>query len=244
MTALPSGGLVEMIGFDRRGRLMHESRQIRPSEEVEAKKAEIARRYTRERRPFSQLERILSLRRSQLIRLFKYRDGLHDDEAGRADLRLLLDLGLSGPEAMMVAPWISPGELQHLIDDSNAHPQFWKPDALGNHVELTFEEKVALDIRNINCFDRPKRQVTAFYERRRRERGPDGRPRDPWQNTRFCYLIDPITQEAFTFTTSSWGGRGAVIDLADQIQRKRFFRAGAVPVVELHSAPTSRRSGS
>jgi hypothetical protein len=159
-----------MIGFDRRGRGMHKSRQVRPSENVGAKKAEIARRYSRERRPSSQLERILSLRRSQIIRLFKYRDGLHDDEAGRADLRLLLDLGLSGPEAMMVAPWISPGELQHLIDDSNAHPRFWKPDALGNRVELTFEEKVVLDIRNINCFDRPKHQVTAFYKRRRRER--------------------------------------------------------------------------
>jgi hypothetical protein len=60
-----------MMSFDRRRRLMHEPRQIQPSEEVEAKKAEIARRYTRERRPLSQLERILSLRRSQLIRLFK-----------------------------------------------------------------------------------------------------------------------------------------------------------------------------
>jgi hypothetical protein len=70
---------------------------------------------------------------------------------------------------MMVAPWISPGELQHLIDDSNAHPQFWKPDALGNHVELTFQEKVKLGIRNIDCFDKPKHEVAAFHQHRRRQ---------------------------------------------------------------------------
>jgi hypothetical protein len=73
--------------------------------------------------------------------------------------------------------------------------------------------------------------------------GPDGKPRDPWQNTRFVYLIDPETAEAFTFSTSSWGGRGAVIDLGDQIKRMRFARPGAVPVVELHAAPMPTKFG-
>jgi hypothetical protein len=69
------------------------------------------------------------------------------------------------------------------------------------------------------------------------ELSPDGKSRkDPWQNTRFVYLIDPITNEAFTFTTSSWGGRNAVIDLADQIVRTRRVRAGVVPLVELCAA--------
>ncbi len=75
------------------------------------------------------------------------------------------------------------------------------------------------------------------------EAGPDGKRRDPWQSTRFVYLVDPVTAEAFTFSTSSWGGRGAVSDLGDQIQRMRYAHAGAVPVVELHAAPMTTKFG-
>jgi hypothetical protein len=75
------------------------------------------------------------------------------------------------------------------------------------------------------------------------EAGPDGKPKDPWQNTRFVYLVDPTTAEAFTFSTSSWGGRSAVSDLADQIQRMRFAQPGAVPVVELQAAPMLTKFG-
>ena len=54
------------------------------------------------------------------------------------------------------------------------------------------------------------------------EVGPDGNRKDPWQNTRFVYLVDPVTAEAYTFSTSSWGGRQAVADLGEQIQRMRY----------------------
>jgi hypothetical protein len=73
--------------------------------------------------------------------------------------------------------------------------------------------------------------------------GTDGNPKDPWQSTRFVYLVDPETAEAFTFSTSSWGGRGAVNDLAEQIQRMRYARPGAVPVVELRAAPMLTKHG-
>ena len=75
------------------------------------------------------------------------------------------------------------------------------------------------------------------------EAGPDGKPRDPWQSTRFVHLVDPMTAEAYTFSTSSWGGRAAVSDLADQIQRMRFAHPGAVPVVELRAAPMLTKFG-
>jgi hypothetical protein len=71
----------------------------------------------------------------------------------------------------------------------------------------------------------------------------EGRPRDPWQNTRFVYLIDPLSAELFTFSTSSWGGRAAVIDLADQIKRMRGAHPDAVPVVQLEAAPMQTRFG-
>jgi hypothetical protein len=89
----------------------------------------------------------------------------------------------------------------------------------------------------------PERDELGDLDRTTWELGPDNIPRDPYQNTRFVYLVDPKTQEAFTFSTSSWGGRGAVIDLADQIQRKRFSNPDALPVVELASAPMQTKFG-
>ena len=76
------------------------------------------------------------------------------------------------------------------------------------------------------------------------ELGPDNKPRDPWQSTRFVYLLDPISVEMFTFSTSSAGGRSAVIDLADQIARMRKLgHPNASPIVELGSAPMQTKFG-
>jgi hypothetical protein len=75
------------------------------------------------------------------------------------------------------------------------------------------------------------------------EIGPDGKPKDPWQNTRFVYFVDPTSAEAFTFVTASWGGRQAVNDLAEQIQRMRYARSGASPLVELHAEPWLTKFG-
>jgi hypothetical protein len=71
----------------------------------------------------------------------------------------------------------------------------------------------------------------------------DGRPKDPWAHTRFVYLVDPKTAEAFTFSTSSWGGREAVVNLGDAIARMRSAHPDAMPVVELAAAPMQTRFG-
>ena len=55
----------------------------------------------------------------------------------------------------------------------------------------------------------PEREELGDLEERDWEAGPDNKPKDPWQNTRFVYMVDPVSAEAFTFSTSSWGGRGA-----------------------------------
>jgi hypothetical protein len=89
----------------------------------------------------------------------------------------------------------------------------------------------------------PDREELGDLDEDQWELGPDNRPKDPWQNTRFVYLIDPDTAKAFTFSTSSWGGRGAVIDLADDISRMRKAHPGAVPVVELQAAPMQTKYG-
>ena len=75
------------------------------------------------------------------------------------------------------------------------------------------------------------------------EAGVDGRPKDPWAHTRFVYLVDPNTAEAFTFSTSSWGGREAVVNLGDAIARMRSAHPDAMPVVALEAAPMQTRFG-
>jgi len=75
------------------------------------------------------------------------------------------------------------------------------------------------------------------------DKGPDGKPRDPWQNTRLVYLVDPNTAEAFTFSTSSFGGREAVINLGDQVARMRVAHPNITPVVSLEAAPMITRFG-
>jgi hypothetical protein len=73
--------------------------------------------------------------------------------------------------------------------------------------------------------------------------GPGDEPQDPWQNTRLVYLVDPDSAEAFTFSTSSYGGRAAVIDLGDTIARMRTAHPDAAPIVELRSAEMPTKHG-
>ena len=75
------------------------------------------------------------------------------------------------------------------------------------------------------------------------ELSPSGEPKDPWQNTRFVYLVDPHTAEAFTFSTATYGGREAVSDLGDKIARMRTVHPDAVPVVELRAVENPTKYG-
>jgi hypothetical protein len=89
----------------------------------------------------------------------------------------------------------------------------------------------------------PERYELGDTDENRWEMGPNGEPRDPWQLTRLMYLMDPTTAEAFTFSATSQGGKGAVADLAEAITRYRFARPGASPVVELRTAPMPTKYG-
>jgi hypothetical protein len=89
----------------------------------------------------------------------------------------------------------------------------------------------------------PDRDELGYTDETEWEDGPSGDPKDPWSNTRWVYLVDPVTAEAFTFTTSSWGGREAVGDLGDQISRMRSVHPDAVPTVELRALEKPTRFG-
>jgi hypothetical protein len=89
----------------------------------------------------------------------------------------------------------------------------------------------------------PDREELGHNDKSLWEEDPRGEPKDPWQNTRLVYLVDPQTAEAFTFSTSTWGGRGAVTDLGDQISRMRTVHPDAVPIVELRAAKMRTQHG-
>jgi hypothetical protein len=89
----------------------------------------------------------------------------------------------------------------------------------------------------------PDREELGHNDESQWDKDLSGEPQDPWRNTRLVYLVNPSTAAAFTFSTSSWGGRGAVVDLGDQISRMRSVHADAVPIVELHAAEMPTKYG-
>jgi hypothetical protein len=90
----------------------------------------------------------------------------------------------------------------------------------------------------------PDRDDLGFLDRATWEHDGRGEPSDPWANTRFLYLVDPRTAEMITFTTKSYGGRGAVSNLSSQIARMRSLRGANVrPLIELGAAPMPTKFG-
>ena len=73
--------------------------------------------------------------------------------------------------------------------------------------------------------------------------GLDGDPADPWKYAKFLYLLDPLSAEVFTFTSSTTGGRIGISDLTAQIQLMRNTRPAAVPIVELQSRQMKTKFG-
>jgi hypothetical protein len=65
----------------------------------------------------------------------------------------------------------------------------------------------------------------------------DGKHRDPWVLVNQIVLLDPdrpdLTDEAFTFTTSSKGGLRAIGGLCEAYSKERRMLGNVLPVVEL-----------
>jgi len=113
----------------------------------------------------TRLGRVISLRRAQVLRLFEHRHGLPlpDNKIGRDALQVLLDLGLEGPAAGKLAPWMPWEELSDLIKMTDAlPPTYWGPAALGEKFEVTFEETTGLRLHHIDCFDQPPHVVQTY----------------------------------------------------------------------------------
>jgi hypothetical protein len=73
--------------------------------------------------------------------------------------------------------------------------------------------------------------------------GVDGKPADPWKDTRYLYLVNPRTGADYTFVTDTYGGRRAIGNLKSKINNVRVAYPGAVPVINATSAPFKTQFG-
>lgn len=107
----------------------------------------------------------------QLLHLLRYRDQkqIPDDARSRRYLQALLDLGLTGPEAQRIAPWISNDDLKGMIERTVVGPH-WNARDLGDLFEVTLEEKLACGLRNLEAFDADRWQYQEQLAKRRRLR--------------------------------------------------------------------------
>jgi hypothetical protein len=144
--------------------------QIRFANETpkqQAQHREIERRHRHRQQRQQHGPKLSNFRKKELEMVFtqRYRSWqLPNDDAGRADLRIMLDhLALRGEDharrwAELRAPWMPEAELDDMIDDVG-EGKFWTPAALGKALNLTNAERMRLDIRTIRPVDRTKKQL-------------------------------------------------------------------------------------
>jgi hypothetical protein len=63
-----------------------------------------------------------------------------------------------------------PLQVEADIDERFENLWAWPADALGDALELTFDEKIRLGVRTIRCFDKTAAEVAAFYHEQKRAR--------------------------------------------------------------------------
>ena len=199
-----------------------------------AKHNEIARRHCRRRNDGAFLPR---LRIPELERIFAMQYGgrrLPDDDAGRADLRLMAD-HLAQIDPRRIRPWVatwmptlSGTDLDALIADVGPG-RWWKADALAREFGLDDATRTRLKIKTIGAVDCTKRQRK---NRRRRKRIAADRARRAKAGARPHALSAAAIQP--------WLDEG--ISRSTYYRRRRAAQERDGKTVEIDSRPIDRRS--
>jgi hypothetical protein len=134
------------------------------------------------RKRLNSAEAIRRLRLGDIKKVLYSRYGyvLPDDDAGRADLELLLDCVSFVPNAPfrmkniieVWAPWIDTAEAYELVEAVLRKPEYLKKikaDDLGKLINLTYAERKKLGIRTIAPADLSPEEFEARRKERRRE---------------------------------------------------------------------------
>jgi len=137
-------------------------------------------------------ERQRRLRLGELRRIVADRYGatLPDDDAGRADLREILNVVALGHgdiiTAMMavgaeLAPWLPPDEAERLARSIAAMPRHWlmaKADNIGKRMRLSYADRERMNIHTIGSFDVDKAARAELRRKRDRQRKLEQRRAD------------------------------------------------------------------
>jgi hypothetical protein len=146
--------------------------------------AEIRKRYARPWTGKGKADRIRSVRRAQVLRVLRDRHGvtLPDDQRGRDALQLLFELGLTGPDAQLLAPWAAPEEIDRLIEDADNNWAAWFKSSdetiterVGRRLELTFGEYRGLRLTHIRPADVSRAEIEKHIDDGRSKRDRDGK---------------------------------------------------------------------
>jgi hypothetical protein len=151
-----------------------------------------------------------SLRRAQMIRIFRARQQqgeplLPEDGIGQAALRILLALGLTGPEALRRAPWCA-SDLQSIIDDVGRAPPRLDGVSIGNAIELSLEERERAKAWHVDCFDKTPAQRAELHRWKKREQKRKEREMDAARTKRLSANGDlsERVESLFDATDDKW----------------------------------------
>lgn len=123
---------------------------------------------------------VANLRIKELTRFFRwrYRRGLPDDDAGRADAQIMADHLSHWPNGHVrfihfgevAAPsWFNAEEFFQMYEAAAKAPREWKAADLGKALNLTFEERTELCIRTIAAADVTEEQLADLRRERKRK---------------------------------------------------------------------------
>jgi hypothetical protein len=102
-----------------------------------------------------------------------------DEDAGRDDLRILLDhYAYANPLAMWRvvkarAPWMTDDERDELLEEVNESPRRWTAQALADALNLTNAERSHRRVRTIGAVDVTPEERQQRSQRKKRERERD-----------------------------------------------------------------------
>jgi predicted P-loop ATPase len=192
------------------------------AQRIAAKHAEIAARYKAKRRKRPPVS-MAALRVAELRRFFHdcYGPDLPDDDAGRADARLMahhLAHRIGDPSNRIAAwlegaaPWMAPDERADLAANVIAKPLRYRADKLAAMLGLTEATRRRLRITTIGAIDCTKAE--RLEQRRERARlAKQAKRRAAGNKTRAAYLEDCKAK-----STRPWQAAG--------ISRSRWYRMG------------------
>lgn len=123
---------------------------------------------------------VANLRIKELVRVlrWRYKYGLPDDDAGRADAQIMADHFAHWPDGherfvhfaeVWAAEWFDADELLKMYEAARMAPRRWTAAALGKELNLSFEERTELGIRTIAAANISQDEIDELRRRRKNE---------------------------------------------------------------------------